>query len=67
MFGIGYLERMQQLVGDEKVIIKGDLDEIYENNKAKSNNIQKLFYNQTSKETFYNQVKNRNAIELGQE
>jgi hypothetical protein len=43
MFGIGYLERMQQLVGEEKAIIKGDLDEIFENNKAKSNNIEKLF------------------------
>jgi len=66
MFGIGYLERMQQLVGDDKCIIKGDLDEIYENNKAKSNNIEKLFYNQTAKETFYTQIKNRNPMELGE-
>ena len=67
MFGIGYLERIQKVVGEDKKIIKSELDEIYENNKAKSNNIQKLFYNQTAKETFYNQVKNRNAIELDQE
>ena len=66
MFGIGYLERMQKLVGEDKAIFKGDLDEIYENNKAKSNNIEKLFYNQTAKETFYNQVKNRNPMELGE-
>ena len=53
MFGIGYLERMQKLVGEEKAIFKGDLDEIYENKKAHSNNIEKLFYNQTTNETFY--------------
>jgi len=43
MFGIGYLERMQALVGDDKAIIKGDMDEVFENCKAKSNNIEKLF------------------------
>ena len=36
MYGIGYLERMQQMVGDDKALIKGDLDEMFENNKAKS-------------------------------
>ena len=66
MFGIGYLERMQALVGDDKAIIKGDMDEVFENCKAKSNNIEKLFQNQTAKETFYNQVKNRNPKELGE-
>jgi hypothetical protein len=53
MFGIGYLERMQNIVGSGKAIAKGNLDEILENNKAKSTNIQKLFYNQTTNETFY--------------
>ena len=43
LFGIGYLERMQALVGDDKAIIKGDMDEVFENCKAKSNNIAKLF------------------------
>ena len=66
MFGVGYLERMQKMIGDKKAIIKGDLDEIFENNKAKSQNMEKLFYNQTTKETFYNQVKNRNPKNLGQ-
>ena len=45
MFGIGYLERMQKIVGKDKAIVKGNLDEIFENSKAKSTNIQKLFYN----------------------
>jgi len=36
MFGIGYLERMQKIVGKDKDIIKGDMDEMFENNKAKS-------------------------------
>ena len=45
MFGIGYLERMQKIVGSDKQIIKGDLDEMLENSKAKSTNIQKLFQN----------------------
>lgn len=53
MFGIGYLERMQRIVGKDKAIVKGDLDEMFENNKAKSQNMEKLFYNQTTKETFY--------------
>jgi len=67
MFGIGYLKRIQKVIGEDQKVIRSELDEIYENNKAKSNNIQKLYYNQTYKETFYNQVKNRNAIELDQE
>jgi hypothetical protein len=33
------------MVGDEKAIVKGNLDEIFENNKAKSQNMEKLFYN----------------------
>ena len=66
MFGIGYLERMRKIVGDDKAIVKGDLDEIFENNKAKSQNMEKLFYNQTTKETFYEQVKNRNPMNLGE-
>jgi len=43
MFGIGYLERMQKIVGAGKAIAKGNLEEIFENSKAKSTNIQKLF------------------------
>ena len=43
MFGIGYVERMQRIVGYEKSITKGNLDELLENSKAKSTNIVKLF------------------------
>ena len=39
MFGIGYLERMQTMIGENKTIFKGNLDEIFENCKAKSTNI----------------------------
>jgi hypothetical protein len=39
MFGIGYLERMQKIVGNDKAIIKGNLDEMLANSKAKSSNI----------------------------
>jgi hypothetical protein len=31
MFGIGYLERMQKIVGNDKAIIKGNLDEMLAN------------------------------------
>ena len=39
MFGIGYLDRMQKIVGSKKAIAKGNLEEIFENSKAKSTNI----------------------------
>ena len=66
MFGIGYQERMQKQVGDKKSIINGSIDETLQNCKAKSQNIQKLFQNQTAKESFYQQVKNpypRNLVD----
>jgi hypothetical protein len=39
MFGVGYLERMQKIVGDEKNIFKGKLDV----SKKRQENIEKLF------------------------
>jgi len=50
MFGVGYLERMQKIVGDEKTIFKGKIDV----SEKRQENIEKLFYGQTSKESFYN-------------
>ena len=46
MFGVEYLERMQEIVGDEKSIFKGKLDV----SKKRQDNIEKLFMSQTSKE-----------------
>lgn len=60
MFGVGYLERMQKLVGDQKQINKGNLNI----DKKKQDNIEKLFYGQTTKESFYNQVKQNNRDDL---
>tara|TARA_B110000285_G_C15014553_1_gene558316 strand:- start:784 stop:1104 length:321 start_codon:yes stop_codon:yes gene_type:complete len=56
MFGVEYLERMQEIVGDEKCIFKGKLDV----SKKRQDNIEKLFMGQTSKEQFYNQIKKKN-------
>jgi hypothetical protein len=41
MFGVGYLERMQKIVGDEKNIIKGKIN--IDPQKNKQDNMDKLF------------------------